>query len=169
MTHASKQSPYRMIQGQLSMFDLLGDPDDVKWISAANECAQLSLDPSTKTGAVLIHNGVCVATGFNRFPRRLLTTEERLADREQRLMYTIHAELDCLLAGGGVPGTLYTYPWPPCAECAKVAIYAGIRRVVSVAPTEAQVVRWGDSFALAKAMFEEAGVVYDLIDNLQEA
>lgn len=167
MTKASNISPFKNIPGQLSMYDLLGDPDDARWLNTAKDVAQLSLDPSTKTGAVLVCNGDVVATGFNAFPRRLATTTDRLEDREQRLRYTMHAEVCCLLYAGGIPGTLYMYPFPPCAECAKLAIFCGVRRVVAPHPTEEQVVRWGDSFKLAEEMLAEAGVPFDLI-NYQE-
>jgi len=148
---------------------------DAKWIERfvdlAAHIAQWSKDPSSQVGAVIIRPDRSVASvGFNGLPRAVSDDPARLTDRDQKLLYTVHAELNAILAAKEpLHGcSIVVYPFQPCAQCAAAIIQAGISEVicprisgsstcshnVSTAPT-----RWGASFDAARTMFHEAGTV----------
>jgi len=148
---------------------------DAKWIERfvelAAHIATWSKDPSLQVGAVIIRPDRTVASvGFNGLPRGVEDDAERLGDRDTKLRYTVHAELNAILAAKEplIGYSIVVYPIQPCAQCAAAIIQAGISEVicpriagsstcshnVSTAPT-----RWGASFEAACAMFHEAGTV----------
>ena len=148
---------------------------DAKWIerciNLASHVAAWSKDPSSQVGAVIIRPDRSVASvGFNGLPRAVSDDPARLADRDQKLLYTVHAELNAILAAREpLHGcSIVVYPLQPCAQCAAAIIQAGISEVIcprmgdsstgsgnlSTAPT-----RWGASFEAARTMFHEAGTV----------
>lgn len=138
---------------------------DGRFISLAAVVAGWSKDPSTQTGCVIVRPDHSIASlGYNGFARGVDDTPERLADRPTKYAMTVHAEVNAIIAAREwLHGcTVYVHPWPPCAPCAAAVIQAGIARVVSLEPTAEQGERWGDSWALARAMFAEAGVALDL-------
>jgi dCMP deaminase len=119
-----------------------------------------SNDPSTKVGAMITNGNLIVSTGHNRFPKGVAETQERLNDRPTKYAMVLHAEANAILnAGRGAcfGATMYV-TLPPCCECAKLIIEAGIKRIITHAPTDYQLERWGESFEYAKIMFKEAGV-----------
>jgi dCMP deaminase len=82
-----------------------------------------------------------------------------LADRDQKLLYTVHAELNAILAAREpLHGcSIVVYPFQPCAQCAAAIIQAGITEVICPEVPDAS--RWADSFHAARTMFHEAGCV----------
>ena len=144
--------------------------DAVKWdhryLMLAREIALWSKDPSTQCGAVIVRPDKTIASlGYNGFPRGIADSSKRLEDREMKYALTIHAEVNALLnAHGPVSGyTLYVWPFQPCDRCAVQLIQAGITRVVSILPSDDHRRRWGDAFARAAALLDEAGVMLDII------
>jgi dCMP deaminase len=136
---------------------------DDKFLGLAREVSTWSKDPSTKVGAVIVDaNCRVVSLGYNGFPSYIEDTEERLNNRELKLRYTVHAEINAILqARQSVKGcTLYTVPFMPCANCALQVIQAGIDVVIAPEATPEQEARWGESFKLTRALFEEAGVEF---------
>ena len=134
---------------------------DEYFISLAYNIASKSKDPSTKVGAIIVDNeNRIISTGYNGFPRKILDKQERLINREKKLLYTVHAEINAILfARVPIEGyTLYTVPFAPCASCAKIVIQAGITRVVAPKATEEISLRWGKELELSFSMFAEAGV-----------
>lgn len=142
-----------------------------RFINLAAHVATWSKDPSSQVGAVIIRPDRSVASvGFNGLPRAVSDDPARLTDRDQKLLYTVHAELNAILAARE---PLHGYsiavsPFQPCAQCAAAIIQAGITEVIcpnipdsytrpgnmSTAST-----RWAKSFEAACAMFRESGVV----------
>jgi dCMP deaminase len=134
---------------------------DERFVRIAQEVASWSKDPGTKVGAVLVSNKRILATGYNGFPSGISDTLERYLDREVKLAYTVHAEVNALLnaAKNGAPtesSTLYT-TFHPCVNCAAAVIQGGISRVVSPSVRSAPE-RWWDSFTRAGDLLLEAGV-----------
>ena len=141
---------------------------DRELIALASGYAAASRDPSTKTGCVVLDaDSRPIAVGINAFPMGVEVTDERLNDRPTKLAFTVHAEMNALIAAkGDLTGcTVYLHPWPPCAPCAAAMIQAGVERVVAPEPTPEQNERWGESFTHMKTMFNEAGVQLDLISK----
>ena len=128
--------------------------DKAKWhkrfLKLSETISQWSKDPSTKVGSVITRGNRIVSLGYNGFAAGVRDIQERYDDREWK------AEENCIIFAKGC--TIYTWPMPPCSNCAAKIIQCGITRVVSIKPTEAQAERWGKSFDIARAMYEDAGV-----------
>ena len=132
---------------------------DQRFLGLAEHVAQWSHDPSTKVGAVIVRPDKTVASmGFNGFPRGIEDTMDRLQRRETKLKLTLHAEMNALLfLKEGCEGyTLYTWPLPPCSDCARHIIQKGVGRVVS--SKVGLSARWTEPTMEAVNMFREAGV-----------
>jgi len=137
---------------------------DERFIRIAYEVASWSKDPGTKVGAVLVSDRRIIATGYNGFPQNISDSFDRYEDRETKLSYTVHAEVNAILnaAKNGSPtdsSTLYV-TFPPCVRCSTAVIQAGVtnvvRPVLSAAPE-----RWRESFASGMSLLVEAGVKVD--------
>lgn len=132
-------------------------------LDLARVAAGRSKDPSTQCGAIILDaKHRLVSSGYNGLPRGIADDPGILEDREKKLSLVLHAEENALLfAHRDLTGcTLYVVPMPPCSRCAAKIVQAGIVRVVAMAPTGAQVARWGESFNLGRWLYESAGVEY---------
>jgi dCMP deaminase len=139
--------------------------DDLRFLALAEHVSRWSLDPSTKTGAVLVNAlGNVVGLGENRLPRRLLATERRLNDRSIKYRCICHCERVAEIASEGRARgcVLYTWPFMSCAPCASHMAEAGI--VANVAPYSDNA-RWIDEFQLATENYIEMGVQVRLVDK----
>lgn len=135
------------------------DKWDSRFLGMAMYVAEWSKDPSTKVGAVITDaKNRVISLGFNGFPR---SVEDKIVTREHKLRATIHAETNALLfAKEDVEGMTCYVSHPPCAQCAAKLIQAGIQRVVWHSPDPEFVSRWAEDMAIAKQMYDEAGVEY---------
>ncbi len=126
-----------------------------------------SLDPSTKTGAIIAgSDGSIVGDGYNRFAWGVAGSPLRYANRDLKIACILHCEEVALFQAWGkdLTGcTLYTWPFMSCAKCAGLVIEAGIKRCVApIFPAGME--RWKASMDLAVLQFNEAGVELCLID-----
>jgi dCMP deaminase len=131
-----------------------------RFINLAAEVGSWSKDPSSQVGAVIIRPDRSVASvGFNGLPRGVSDDPARLADRDQKLLYTVHAELNAILAAREplIGYSIVVYPFQPCSGCAAAIIQAGITEVICPEVPDAS--RWADSFHAARTMFRESGTV----------
>jgi dCMP deaminase len=127
----------------------------------ARVAAGRSRDPSTQCGAVILDTQHrLVSSGYNGLPRGIPDDPALYEDRERKLALVLHAEQNAILfAQRDLTGaTIYVWPMPPCSRCAALIVQAGIRRVVSLAPTAEQDERWGTSFDLARWLYQQAGI-----------
>lgn len=132
-----------------------------RFLTMAEHIAGWSKDPSTKVGAVIVNDKrIIMGVGYNGFPRGVDDSPEAYENRELKHRMVVHAEANAILnARGSVEGcTLYVSPLPPCAECAKLIIQAGITGVVARVPSDEAMKRWAESFHTAGSMLIEAGV-----------
>lgn len=139
------------------------DKWDLRFLQLAAEVAEWSKDPSTRVGTVLVKDRRVVATGYNGFPPGIEDTPERLNDRPTKYALVVHAEMNALLQAGldARGSTLYLH-WPagpPCSNCAKHIITAGVVRVVAHAGPYPE--RWAKDFELTLQMFREARIEYE--------
>jgi dCMP deaminase len=145
---------------------------DCHFLGLASYMSRMSKDPSTKVGAVIARKDKTVASvGFNGFAAGMNDAPELYANRDEKYSRIVHGEINAILnAHGPVRGmTLYTTPFAPCERCAVMVIQAGIKRVVSIAPSPELIERWGDALARASGYFAEAGIKLDLLEvNLDE-
>jgi dCMP deaminase len=137
-----------------------------KWVARFNDLAEeistWSKDPSSQVGAVIVRPDRTIASiGFNGFPRGVEDNAERIANRDTKLLYTIHAEMNAILsAKEPLNGySLFVWPFQPCSHCAASIIQAGIRDVYC--PYNSHLdshERWAVSFKAALQMLDEANV-----------
>ena len=148
------------------------------FIHLCAECSQMSKDPSTRVGAVIVGPDREIrSTGFNGFPRGIADTQERLNDRDTKLKLVVHAEMNAILSaarvGTSVKGcTLYLcatddtgmfWGGPPCTRCTVEIIQSGISKIVS-RPPKSVPSKWHDDLEVARGLLAEAGVEYIEID-----
>ncbi len=139
---------------------------DQRFLDLAAHVATWSKDPSTQVGCVIVRPDKTVASlGYNGFPRGVQDNSFRLTDRTIKLAYTVHSEPNAIAAAREpLHGyTCYTYPFPPCSNCAGLLVQSGIARVVAPWPTAAQLERWGPSFGHMETIFSESGVELDVL------
>lgn len=138
---------------------------DSRFLALAEHIGSWSKDPSTQVGCVIVRPDRTIASvGYNGLPRHVHDSPTRLNDRVTKYAMVVHAEPNAILAArehlNGF--TAYTYPFPPCSNCAAILIQAGIRRVVAPDATAELRARWGASLDLAEEMLSEAAVTLDL-------
>ncbi len=119
---------------------------DLTWLRVARGIAQVSPDPSTKVGAIVVNlYGVPQGSGYNRFPVAMPQGAEFYADRAYKYKHVKHAEawaLDATSAQETYGATLYT-SFPCCEGCMNKAAARGIARVVMPPlPTEGRSEEW---------------------------
>lgn len=132
-----------------------------RFINLAKEVAGWSKDSGTQVGAVIVRPDRTVASiGFNGFPRGVEDRPENIVNRDTKLLRTIHAELNAILAAKEPLNgySLFVWPFQPCAQCAAAIIQSGIKEVYCPYNDHMSHERWSESFKAALQMFDEAGV-----------
>lgn len=131
---------------------------DHRFMELAKHVAGWSKDPSSTVGAVIVRpdRTIC-SVGFNGLPRGVEDHPERLLDRDKKLQYMVHAEANAILSAREPLNnySLYVWPFHPCCHCAAAIVQSGIKEVHCPDTT---VLRWSESFDVAKVMFAEADV-----------
>ena len=147
---------------------------DQHFLSLALKHSELSKDPKTQVGSVIVgQDKEILSAGFNGFPRGIVDTEERLNDRETKLKLMVHAEMNALLAaarsGIKLKGcTLYlaatdetgvVWGGPPCTRCVVEIIQVGIAEIVSypIKPTPS---KWHEDLSFSRKLIDEVGIIY---------
>lgn len=98
-----------------------------------------------------------VAWGYNGFPPGIADTEERLSNRETKLLLTLHAEVNALANAPFPVHTLYV-THRPCTGCAvRVLAARTVKRVVYVRDAVFEA-RWVTDPDYTKMLFAEAGI-----------
>ena len=108
---------------------------DKRYLELAERISKWSKDPSSKIGCVAIgEKGQVLAQGYNGFPRSI-SDNDRLENREIKLKYIVHAEMNTIFnaafSGISLEGsTFYVVGLPCCSDCAKGIVQVGVKRVV---------------------------------------
>jgi len=140
---------------------------DDYFLNITREVGKRSTCLRRQVGAILVREKRILSTGYNGAPRGIRHCEDIGCIRAERnvpsgerheLCRALHAEMNAFLqaASFGVStegATLYTTIYP-CSLCAKMAINAGVRRIVTVSD-------YPDP--LAKEILSEAGVQVDVV------
>lgn len=145
---------------------------DHKFMGLAYARAQFSKDTSSKVGAVIVGPaGEDRASGYNGAPRGCRADElgdPRGTERPEKYFWFSHAELNAITnaARVGVPleGCTIYVTHPPCMDCARAIVQAGIKRVVTVRPSAGFVERWEEHMSRSQRLFDECGVAYEEIE-----
>ena len=133
-----------------------------KWIarflSLANEVATWSKDPDCKVGVVIVSpDKRLMTTGYNGFPAGVRDKKNRLSTKTVKNYFMVHAEVNAIVnARRDLTGwTLYSTK-PPCLNCAKVIIQAGITAVYCPAIDENS--SWKQENTMALDLLKEAQI-----------
>jgi dCMP deaminase len=129
---------------------------DRRFLRLASEIATWSKDPGTRVGAIIVRpNRTIASLGYNGFPRG---SNDVYTTRDQKLLRTVHAELNAIIsAREPLDGcTIYVAPLCPCSTCAGAIVQAGIKRVVFQMETIRP--EWEDSFAAAYEILRDGGI-----------
>jgi dCMP deaminase len=144
---------------------------NTRYLNLARDISEWSKDPNTKVGCVVVGSkGQILSQGYNGFPRGINDMPGRLNDRDTKLTYTIHAEMNAIFnasySGISLNGaSLYVFGLPICSECAKGVIQVGISKVyVSKSCINARP-HWNESWLKSRDMFLEAGVIVNIIND----
>jgi dCMP deaminase len=138
---------------------------EYRFLNLARYVASWSKDPSTQCGAVIVRPDRTIASvGFNGLPRGVEDIPKRLLDRDKKLQYVVHAEVNAILTAHEqlTNYAIYVWPFQPCCHCAAAIIQSGIKEVHCPYTT---VTRWSESFDTAKVMFAEARITLTLHTN----
>ena len=141
---------------------MLDDKWHSRFIKLADMVATWSKDPSTKVGAVITQEKHVISLGYNGFPAGIVDGEDDLANRSVKYAMTVHAEINAIIQAHGRGDTLYCTHFC-CSNCAAAIINAGIKNVYFRVPSSDMISRWGESFEIAKHLFQEANVLVMLI------
>ena len=132
-----------------------------RFMALAKEVASWSKDPSSAVGAVIVRpdRTIC-SVGFNGFPRGVKDSQSAIANRDTKLLRTVHAELNAILsAKESLTGySLFVWPFQPCSSCAAAIIQSGIKDVYCPPSNNPAQERWSESFKAALQMLDEAEV-----------
>ena len=132
-----------------------------RFIKLAEEISTWSKDVSSRVGSVIVRpdRTIC-SVGFNGFPRGVVDSQDAIANRDTKLLCTIHAELNAILsAKESLAGySLFVWPFQPCSNCSAAIIQSGITEVYCPFNDHLAHERWRESFKAALQMFDEAGV-----------
>ncbi len=141
----------------------LSDHWHLRFLELAGRIGTWSKDPSRGVGAVIVSPAKqIVSTGFNGLPQGIADHPDRLA-RPAKYDLVCHAELNAIVqcARNGVSPigcTMYS-TFSPCVQCALAIIQAGLVGVVTYEAAGGDE-HWTKSLALARELFDEAGVRY---------
>lgn len=140
-----------------------------KWIKRymllAESISTWSKDPNKKVGAIIVNNdNTLVSSGYNGFPIKVQDNIKRLEEVEEKLLYTVHAELNAILfAKTNLQGCSIYTTFFPCSHCMGAIIQSGIRRVVTFKLENNKDSKWFKSFEASRLMAHEASIeIYEI-------
>ena len=140
---------------------------DQRFLKIAKAYSEMSKDPSTGVGAVIVNNrNVQVSQGFNGYPRGVPDDDSRYV-RELKYPKTLHAELNSILfSKEELYGyTIYVYGIFPCATCMGAIIQKGISRVVVAKHSDPEIhKRWKDLNVIAEEMAMHVGLSIEIVE-----
>lgn len=101
------------------------------WMSMAFQCAQKSIDPSTKHGCILVNsNNKILSLGYNSFPANCLDSELPLT-RPEKYEAIVHAETNAIInANCCLEGATAYITGFPCSRCFGNILNARIAKII---------------------------------------
>lgn len=141
-----------------------------KYLAIATAVSQLSKDPSSKVGAIIIGpDGEGGPWGYNGAPRGCAADEDaRGSSRPEKYLWLEHAERNAIFAaarlGVSTIGSTMVVTHAPCMDCARAIVQAGIVRVIFPKPDAEFVERWSDHIERTAKLFSECGVYMEIVE-----
>lgn len=128
-----------------------------KYMEIAAEYAEMSDDPSTQVGAVIINTRGDVHAGS--FNHSVVVMDESKWERPGKYTWVEHAERAVIYktawAGYTTRGKIMVCTWAACADCARAIALSGISTLVTRTLPHG---RWADSIAAGRIILEHHGV-----------
>lgn len=141
-----------------------------QYMEIAYATSRFSKDESTQVGAVIVGpTNEVRSLGYNGAPRGCRADEDsRGITRPEKYFWYSHAELNAITnaARAGVPldGSTIVVTHPPCMDCARAIVQAGIKQVVAARPAAEFAERWIEHTRRVQTLFSECKVGYYEID-----
>jgi len=151
---------------------------DTYFLTMAYFVAQKSKDPSTQCGTVIVGaDKEILTTGYNGLPRGVNDDLPERNERPEKYSWYEHGERNAIYnaarVGTALKGATAYITGCPCCDCARSLIQSGIIRCVwdqgnmfEVDPERAA--RWKESTDRTLLMFQECGMVVDLIKDFEK-
>jgi len=130
-----------------------------RWMWAAAENANMSLDPGTKCGAVIVDPSGKrrISEGYNGLPQRIPDTKEILHNKGFKYSAVIHSEMNAILfARRDLTNHTMFVTGPPCDRCSAHIVQAGIARVYWFTPTMDYWSRWENESLMGRKIMTTA-------------
>jgi dCMP deaminase len=107
---------------------------DELWMRHVYLISSKSKDRSTQIGAVLVRDGVLISEGYNGICRGVNDGIEERNVRPEKYFWFEHGERNAIYnaARNGIKtlgSTMFTQ-YPPCTDCGRAVIQAGIKEIV---------------------------------------
>lgn len=128
---------------------------DIRFMQLARMVATWSKDPNHQVGAVIVDTDRHIlGLGYNGPPKY---TMDKGLSKQQKQFRSLHAELNAILNCKENPssGSIYIYPYAPCAQCTAALLQKGIKKIYYNSQTILS--SWRASQAEAVEMINEAG------------
>lgn len=141
----------------------------IKYMEIVDATARLSKDQSTQVGAIIVGPSKEIRSlGYNGAPRGCAADEdERGTTRPEKYFWFSHAELNAITnaarVGTPLDGCSLLVTHPPCMDCARAIVQAGIVEVFTRMPSDEFLERWSDHTRRTKHLFQECHVKYEWI------
>lgn len=137
---------------------------DSYFMAMARLVAKKSKDESVKVGVVIVGPDHEVrSTGYNGFPRGVDENDLERWERPIKYQWVEHAERNAIYnaarMGTSTKGCIAYMESPPCTDCGRALIQAGIKEIVVTTQNPFKDrTDWKESIKFATDMLEEAGV-----------
>lgn len=138
-----------------------------KYLKIADSVAQLSKD-TTKVGAVIVGpNGEGGPWGYNGAPRGCEADEDERNQRPEKYFWFEHAERNAIYAaartGFSTHNCSIVITHPPCMDCARAIVQAGIKKIIFRKGNDSFNSRWVDNTERSLALFKECSVEFEIV------
>lgn len=144
----------------------------IKYLEVAHAVSKLSKDESTKVGAVILGKDSMEirSLGYNGAPRGCAADEDDArVQRPEKYFWFEHAERNAIFnaarIGTPLAGSTLIVTHPPCMDCARAIVQAGIKHVVWPKPNEEFGMRWIEHKYRVERLFQECNVTFEVIEN----
>ncbi|NJO01152.1 MAG: dCMP deaminase family protein [Bacteroidia bacterium] len=147
-----------------------------KYMELAYARARFSKDTSTKVGAIIVGpHGEDRSSGYNGSPRGCSADEgkdRRGTERPEKYFWFSHAELNAITnaarVGTPLDNCTIFVTHPPCMDCARAIVQAGIKEVFTINQGDEFYFRWCEHIDRTKKLFEECEVKYIILKEKNE-
>lgn len=137
-----------------------------KYLGLAGAVSVFSKDPNTHVGAVIVaDDGSVRAMGYNGAPRGCSADEDSRRERPEKYFWMEHAERNAIYnaarCGTPIENCTLVVTHPPCMDCARAIVQAGIKHVIWNIPNLEFSARWKEHEERVTRLFNECNVTWE--------